>query len=105
MASYPTDSDRWSCEWSNVWYAFGFFSATVAIYRRDLPGTPSQIARSSEDVTMLSLEDNRTRKRNTPGDHSMRRTIQDLVSSIDPNVKIEPEVEDVCSIVLIPKLS
>jgi len=24
----------------------------------------------------------------------MRRTIQDLVSSIDPNVKIEPEVED-----------
>lgn len=25
----------------------------------------------------------------------MRRSIQDLVSSIDPNVKIEPEVEDV----------
>lgn len=43
---------------------------------------------------MLSLDDHRTRKRNTPGDQSMRRTIQDLVSSIDPNVKIEPEVED-----------
>ncbi|KDQ27447.1 hypothetical protein PLEOSDRAFT_1042677 [Pleurotus ostreatus PC15] len=24
----------------------------------------------------------------------MRRSIQDLVASIDPNVKIEPEVED-----------
>ncbi|XP_006456779.1 hypothetical protein AGABI2DRAFT_78470 [Agaricus bisporus var. bisporus H97] len=59
-----------------------------------MSGTPSQIARSPEDVTMMSLDDNRTRKRNTPGDQSMRRTIQDLVSSIDPNVKIEPEVED-----------
>ena len=26
----------------------------------------------------------------------MRRTIQDLVASVDPNVKMEPEVEDVC---------
>jgi Transcription initiation factor TFIID subunit A len=25
----------------------------------------------------------------------MRRSIQDLVASVDPNVKIEPEVEDV----------
>lgn len=25
----------------------------------------------------------------------MRRTIQDLVASVDPNVKIEPDVEDV----------
>lgn len=31
----------------------------------------------------------------TPADQSMRRSIQDLVSSIDPNVKVEPEVEDV----------
>lgn len=59
-----------------------------------MTGTPAQIARAPEDVTMLSLDDNRARKRNTPGDQSMRRTIQDLVSSIDPNVKIEPEVED-----------
>ncbi len=44
---------------------------------------------------MLTLDDNRTRRKNTPGDQSMRRSIQDLVSSIDPNVKIEPEVEDV----------
>lgn len=37
----------------------------------------------------------------------MRRTIQDLVASIDPNVKIEPEVEDVCSlaVALFPSLT
>jgi len=58
-------------------------------------GTPSQVARGTEDVTMLNLDDNRTRRKNTPGDQSMRRSIQDLVSSVDPNVKIEPEVEDV----------
>lgn len=44
---------------------------------------------------MLALDDNRSRRKNTPGDQSMRRTIQDLVASVDPNVKIEPEVEDV----------
>lgn len=44
---------------------------------------------------MLSLDDNRTRRKNTPGDQSMRRTLQDLVASIDPNVKIEADVEDV----------
>jgi hypothetical protein len=70
-------------------------SPSRIVNKRYRLGTPSQIARSSEDVTMMSLDDNRTRKRNTPGDQSMRRTIQDLVSSIDPNVKIEPEVEDV----------
>ena len=43
----------------------------------------------------MNLDDGRTRRKNTPGDQSMRRSIQDLVSSIDPNVKIEPEVEDV----------
>jgi transcription initiation factor TFIID subunit 12 len=57
-------------------------------------GTPAQIARSTEDAGMLSLEDNRSRRKNTPGDQSMRRSIQDLVSSVDPNVRIEPEVED-----------
>ncbi|KAH7888864.1 transcription initiation factor TFIID subunit A-domain-containing protein [Phlebopus sp. FC_14] len=57
-------------------------------------GTPSQIARSGDDATSLSLDDGRTRRKNTPGDQSMRRSIQDLVSSVDPNVRIEPEVED-----------
>ncbi|KAI0745955.1 transcription initiation factor TFIID subunit A-domain-containing protein [Earliella scabrosa] len=56
-------------------------------------GAPPQIAKP-EDSTVLTLDDNRTRRKNTPGDQSMRRSIQDLVSSIDPNVKIEPEVED-----------
>ncbi|KAG1890042.1 transcription initiation factor TFIID subunit A-domain-containing protein [Suillus subluteus] len=46
------------------------------------------------DAGMLSLDDNRSRRKNTPGDQSMRRSIQDLVSSVDPNVRIEPEVED-----------
>lgn len=59
-----------------------------------ITGTPSQVARSADDVN-LTLDDNRgTRKRNTPGDQSMRRSIQDLVSSIDPNVKVDPEVEE-----------
>lgn len=57
-------------------------------------GAPPQVAKP-EDSTVLTLDDNRTRRKNTPGDQSMRRSIQDLVSSIDPNVKIEPEVEDV----------
>ena len=36
-----------------------------------------------------------TRRKPTPGDASMRRSIQDLAFSMDPNIKIEPEVEDV----------
>ncbi|ESK95135.1 transcription initiation factor tfiid subunit 12 [Moniliophthora roreri MCA 2997] len=58
-----------------------------------LVGTPAQTARP-DDATMLTLEDNRSRRKSTPGDQSMRRSIQELVASIDPNVKIEPEVED-----------
>lgn len=57
-------------------------------------GTPGLIARP-EDAGLLSFEENRTRRKSTPGDQSMRRTIQDLVASVDPNVRIEPEVEDV----------
>lgn len=60
-------------------------------------GTPAQLMKPSDDANFLSTDDNRTRRKNTPGDQSMRRSIQDLVSSIDPNVKIEPEVEDVCT--------
>ncbi|KAI0349096.1 hypothetical protein OH77DRAFT_1415560 [Trametes cingulata] len=52
-----------------------------------------QVAKPQEE-TVLNLDDNRSRRKSTPGDQSMRRSIQDLVSSIDPNVKIEPEVED-----------
>ena len=58
-------------------------------------GTPAQIARPPDDPAILTADDGRTRRKNTPGDQSMRRTIQDLVASVDPNVKMEPEVEDV----------
>jgi len=54
--------------------------------------TPAAIGRNADDA--LSLEDTRVRRKNSPADQSMRRSIQDLVTSIDPNVKIEPEVED-----------
>jgi len=58
-----------------------------------ISGTPAQIARGQDDTSFLS-SDNAHRRKNTPNDQSMRRSIQDLVYSIDPNVKIEPEVED-----------
>ena len=40
-------------------------------------------------------EESSSRRKSTPGDASMRRSIQDLALSMDPNIKIEPEVEDV----------
>lgn len=58
-------------------------------------GTPALVTKGTDDA-VLAFDDTRPRKRNAPGDQSMRKTIQDLVSSVDPNVKIEPEVEDVC---------
>jgi hypothetical protein len=61
-----------------------------------LIGSPAQMTRGSEE--MLNLDDSRApRRKNSAGDQSMRRSIQDLVSSIDPSVKIEPDVEDVSS--------
>ncbi|KAJ3759579.1 transcription initiation factor TFIID subunit A-domain-containing protein [Lentinula raphanica] len=64
-------------------------------------GAPPQVARPGDASTLLTLDDTRPglggsagRRKNTPADQSMRRSIQDLVASIDPNVKVEPEVED-----------
>lgn len=57
-------------------------------------GTPAQIQRT-DDPSSLGSADTSNRRKNTQNEQSMRRTIQDLVISIDPNVKIEPEVEDV----------
>ncbi|KAJ6616279.1 transcription initiation factor TFIID subunit A-domain-containing protein [Mycena sp. CBHHK59/15] len=58
-------------------------------------GTPAQIARDEPPPLLSLTPDHRTQPRkNAPGDVSMRRTIHDLVASVDPNVKIEPEVED-----------
>ena len=59
-------------------------------------GVPSIVSRGQEDVTVLLSGDLRHGpKKNPQAEHQMRRTIQDLVASIDPNVKILPEVEDV----------
>lgn len=59
-------------------------------------GTPAHVERVPEDLTMYGLGEGRVGPRKmTPADLSMRRSIQDLVSSIDPNVKVEPDVEDV----------
>ncbi|KAJ6502165.1 transcription initiation factor TFIID subunit A-domain-containing protein [Mycena sanguinolenta] len=59
-----------------------------------ISGTPAQILRE-EPMPLTFTADHRTQPRkNAPGDLSMRRTIHDLVASVDPNVKIEPEVED-----------
>ncbi len=64
-------------------------------YPWTLLGTPAQIARPPDDPAILTADDGRQRRKSTPGDQSMRRTIQDLIASVDPNVKIDPEVEDV----------
>ncbi|KAJ7086006.1 transcription initiation factor TFIID subunit A-domain-containing protein [Mycena belliarum] len=61
-----------------------------------MSGTPAQIARE-EPLPISFAPDHRTQPRKSapaPGDLSMRRTIHDLVASVDPNVKIDPEVED-----------
>ena len=75
-----------------------YFFSGVNGAKHDI-GTPAQIART-DDSSVLS-SDASSRRKNTPNDQSMRRSIQDLVFSIDPNVKIEPDVEDVCSSLLI----
>ncbi|KAI0683005.1 transcription initiation factor TFIID subunit A-domain-containing protein [Cytidiella melzeri] len=56
--------------------------------------TPSQITRNADDSAPYTFEETRARRKNSVADQSMRRSIQDLVASIDPNVRIEPEVED-----------
>jgi len=55
-------------------------------------GTPSALKNPSEDP--WATDETSSRRKSTPGDASMRRSIQDLVLSIDPTIKIEPEVED-----------
>ncbi|KZT63881.1 hypothetical protein DAEQUDRAFT_733365 [Daedalea quercina L-15889] len=92
ISSTPTISNPGPVQWQTAQQGRPTLTGGVAGGR--ISGTPAQLTRPSDDATLLSTDDNRTRRKNTPGDQSMRRSIQDLVSSIDPNVKIEPEVED-----------
>jgi len=57
-----------------------------------IAGTPSALKNPSEETWVT--DEMSSRRKSTPGDVSMRRSIQDLALSIDPNIKIEPEVED-----------
>ncbi|KAH8994043.1 transcription initiation factor TFIID subunit A-domain-containing protein [Lactarius akahatsu] len=51
-----------------------------------IAGTPSTLKNPSDETP--------SRRKSMPGDASVRRSIQDLVLSIDRSVKIDPEVED-----------
>ncbi|KAH8992823.1 hypothetical protein EDB86DRAFT_3079022 [Lactarius hatsudake] len=51
-----------------------------------IAGTPSALKNPSDETGERS-----SRRKSTPGDASMRRSIQDLVLSIDRNVEIDPE--------------
>ncbi|KAH7108377.1 transcription initiation factor TFIID subunit A-domain-containing protein [Auriculariales sp. MPI-PUGE-AT-0066] len=63
-----------------------------------ISGTPTLLSRGNEDLSMFQSPDwvnvAKQRKNSAAEQAAMKRTIQDLVSSIDPNVKIEPEVEE-----------
>jgi transcription initiation factor TFIID subunit 12 len=64
----------------------------------DLSGTPALTKPQTDEP--YTADETITRRRSTQGDQSMRRTVQDLASSVDPNLKIDGEVEDVCCICL-----
>jgi len=66
--------------------------------RTALLGTPAALKNPSEEAWVA--DEMSSRRKSTPGDQSMRRSIQELVLSIDPNIKIEPEVEDVRRLLL-----
>jgi len=59
-------------------------------------GTPILTSKPEDTPGMLIMEDT-TRKgiKNGPGEQSMRKTIADLVASVDPNVRLDDDVEDV----------
>jgi len=84
-----TDPQSWPTNYSQrPTLSGGLASGLIA-------GAPTIISRGQEDVTVLLSGDLRHGpKKNPQAEHQMRRTIQDLVASIDPTVKILPEVED-----------
>jgi len=72
--------------------AAGRPTLTGGITAGRVAGTPSALKNPSDEMWLT--DETSSRRKSTPGDASMRRSIQDLALSIDPNVKIEPEVED-----------
>ena len=58
------------------------------------------LARPQDDLSMFTAPDHllaarQASRKNSTADQAMRRTIQEIASSVDPNVKLDPDVEDV----------
>lgn len=62
-----------------------------------LLGTPTHISRVPDSIDALGALNQAYKKDGTSAVHDpqMRRTVKDLVASIDPTVKIDKDVEDV----------
>lgn len=85
------------CQWDEWLASLRQFGAPPRCFHLySFIGTPALLERVPEDLSLYGLGEVRVGPRKmTPADQSMRKSIQDLVSSIDPNVRVEPEVEDV----------
>lgn len=93
-STVPIAKDPGPQPWPNT-SAPGRPTLTGGLPMGRMTGTPALLERVPEDLSLYGLGDVRVGPRKmSPADQSMRKSIQDLVSSIDPNVRVEPEVED-----------
>lgn len=59
-------------------------------------GTPAQIQRPQEDPALFIQDVRHSSLRKTSGaENQLRKKMQDLVNTVDPNVKIDNEAENV----------
>lgn len=65
-----------------------------ALIRRTFTGTPAYLSRVVDGQDALEYIPNGPKK-DTPAEVGGKRTAKDLIESINPNVAIQPEVEDV----------